>query len=132
MNITYRLDLVRARQLRHAVGDYSHVNKLLDYGGNRGNLIEDGNLTGSQYVNLDVDTEALDLCRANFPDSTCLFYDRYNPVYNPTGIPFLPFPFDDNTVDLTFSYSVNTHSSHEDFIFDIAEMTRVTRGPVVV
>lgn len=107
---------------------------ILDYGSNRGNLLEDGIETGDilpeNYTGMDVDLESLEYLKEHSPTATTIHYDRYNPVYNTEGQRLLKFPFSDNTFDIVYSFSVNTHSSWEDYVFDISEMVRVSRGVV--
>lgn len=107
---------------------------ILDYGGNRGNLLEDGIETGDilpeNYTSMDVDVEALEYLRDHSPTATTIHYDRYNQVYNPQGERLIKFPFQDKTFDIVYSFSVNTHSSWDDYVFDISEMVRVSRGAV--
>lgn len=107
---------------------------ILDYGGSRGNLLEDGIETSlispKNYTSMDVDDYSLDYLLKNYPETNIELYNRYNPVYNPNGKKNLPFPQDDNSFDIVFSYSVNTHSSWQDYLFDISEMLRVSRGAI--
>jgi len=107
---------------------------ILDYGSSRGNLLEDGVDTGMispiNYSAMDVDNWSLDMIRADFPEADAIHYDRYNPMYNPDGIKQLSFPQFDHRYHMTYSYSVNTHSSWDDYLFDIVEMFRVSCGEV--
>lgn len=126
-----RIPGVRLRQLRQIIPGVDLSNKdILDYGGNRGNLLEDiteEGLVCSSYTNIDVDKSSLDFFKSNFPSHDAVHYNRYNPVYNTQGEKFIAFPFADNSFDIVFSYSVNTHSSFEDYLFDLKEMIRVTK-----
>lgn len=107
---------------------------ILDYGGSRGNLLEDGLerslIRPENYTSMDVDVHGLNHLSRNCPSTTTMLYNRYNPVYNPAGVKNLPFPQADNTFDTVFSYSVNTHSSWQDYLFDISEMLRVSKGAI--
>lgn len=98
--------------------------KILDYGGNHGNLLKDG-LNPENYTCLDSLSQVIEEAKEEHPEATWVHYDRENPVYNPTGQKFLPFPFEDNSFDIVFAYSVHTHCSYEDFVFDLNEMKRV-------
>ena len=104
---------------------------ILDYGGNRGNLLEDGIakelIAPEDYTSMDVDAQGLSFLKRNIPNTNIIHYDRYNPAYRPHGKSMLPFPQDDDTYDIVYSYSVNTHSSWKDFIFDVKELTRVCK-----
>lgn len=105
--------------------------KILDYGGNHGNLIKDGILDSSiapkDYTCVDVDFSVLEESRKEIPDATWIYYNRYNQLYNPQGEKFIPLPFEDNTFDVAFSYSIHTHCSYEDFVFDLKELKRVAK-----
>lgn len=118
--------------LQHCL-DHNDVKglKILDYGGNAGNLLLDGLETGeivqSDYTCLDVDKLVLDQAREEHPEAEWVYYDRFNQHYNPTGQKRIPFPFEDNTFDVAFVYSVHTHCSYEDFVFDLKELRRVAK-----
>ena len=133
MYIFPRLKQQRLHQLTKAGVDVIGKS-ILDYGGNRGNLLEDGVEKGiinpANYTSMDVDHTGLDLLKETYPNTNTMLYNRHNPVYNPQGEKHLKFPYDDNTFDLVYSYSVNTHSSWADYKFDILEMIRVSKGPV--
>ena len=105
--------------------DYENL-KILDYGGNHGNLVKDG-LNEKNYTCLDCYAPVLEEAKEEHPDATWVHYDRKNQVYNPAGKEFIPFPFEDKSFDIVFSYSLHTHCSYEDFLFDISEMKRVSR-----
>lgn len=105
--------------------------KILDYGGNAGNVLRDGLETGeiveSDYTCLDVDFSAIDKGREDFPEATWIYYNRHNQVYSRTGDKFTKFPFEDNSFDILCAYSVHSHCSYEDFVFDLKEMKRVAK-----
>jgi len=123
----------RLETLKHSNVDIKNKS-ILDYGGNRGNLLEDGMETGEilpeNYTSMDVDLEALKYIQSHCSAANTVHYNRYNQIYNPQGEKLLKFPFADNTFDIVYSFSVNTHSSWEDYVFDISEMVRVSRGVV--
>lgn len=131
-----RIKGLRLRQLCLSVPGIDVSGKaILDYGGNRGNLLADisnRKLELSSYINMDVDKESLDYFRNMFPDAKAVHYNRFNPVYNTTGEKFIPFPLKDDSVNIVFSHSVNTHSSFEDYLFDLKEMSRVVKPGGVV
>ena len=105
--------------------------KILDIGGNRGNLLEDlqQRKIGKEenYYSLDVDQGALDFGKSNYPNANWIHTDAYNPMYNKTGNLSQMFPFADNTFDITVAYSVYSHTTHENFIQDLSEIKRVTK-----
>jgi len=133
MYIFPRLPQVRLSQLTNAGVDVSGKT-ILYYGGARGNLLSDGVeknvIDPKDYVSMDVDINNLVTLKNIHPSAITVPYDRYNPVYNPRGIKFKRFPQPDNTFDIVYSYSVNTHSSWQDYVFDISEMIRVSKGVV--
>lgn len=124
----------RLKIFKEATGveDWTNL-KVLDYGGNAGNLLRDGLETGeilpSNYTCLDVDEPVLKECREEYPGAKWVHYNRKNPVYNRDGEKDIPFPFEDNTFDIVCAYSVHSHTSYEDLVFDLKEMLRV--GKVV-
>ncbi len=123
----------RLPQLLQALPEgYDITNKtILDYGGNRGNLLEDGDeadmIDPINYTSMDVDPDGLEFLKKLYPTTNVIHYDRYNPAYRHMGTPMLPFPQADDTYDIVYSYSVNTHSSWQDYVFDISEMIRVCK-----
>ena len=122
---TARLDIFKQAT---SIDNWSGL-KILDYGGNAGNLLRDGLRTGeivqSDYTCLDVDKLVLAECRKELPEANWVDYDRYNPVYNSKGVKKLPLPFEDNSFDIVCAYSLHSHTSYEDLIFDLEEMKRV-------
>lgn len=128
------------RYKQYRLGQLSRANidvsdkTILDYGSNHGNLLKDGIKSGvidpSNYTGMDVDPNSLAMLEKYSKEASTVVYNRHNPVYNTKGIKFEKFPFDDDTFDIVYSYSVNTHSSWPDYKFDIAEMIRVGTGVV--
>jgi len=132
---TYKFQRIdRLHFLRECLGndDGSISNlKILDYGGNHGNLLRDGILEGvidpKNYTCVDVDYHVLEEAREEFPEAEWIYYNRFNQCYNPTGEEKIPLPFEDNTFDIAYVYSVHTHCSYEDFVFDLKELRRVAK-----
>jgi len=125
----------RLRPFKNATGisDWTDL-KILDYGGNAGNVLRDGleigEIVQSDYTCLDVDKLVLEEAKKELPNANWIHYNRKNECYNPEGETRIPFPFEDNTFDIVCAYSVHTHTSYEDLVFDLSEMKRV--GKVVV
>jgi 2-polyprenyl-3-methyl-5-hydroxy-6-metoxy-1,4-benzoquinol methylase len=92
--------------------DFSNK-KILDFGGGFGNLIRsaDGIIESKNYTVIDVDKEAIEKGRIDYPEATWIHADLYNPVYNPKGIDEIIVI---EQYDLIFAYSVFTHTSYED------------------
>lgn len=104
---------------------------ILDLGGNRGNLLEDlqEKRIGKEenYYCLDVDHEALNFGKSNYPNANWIPFDAFNPVYNKQGVLSQKFPFEDNKFDVVCCYSVYSHTTHENFIHDLDEIQRVLK-----
>jgi 2-polyprenyl-3-methyl-5-hydroxy-6-metoxy-1,4-benzoquinol methylase len=90
--------------------------QILDFGSNWGNYISSnpGVFDNKNYTGIDIDQEAIDEGKGLFPEATWIWYNRYNPVYNPTGEQVLPEL--NQKFDLIISYSVFTHMSLEDML----------------
>ncbi len=97
-------------QLRHP--DW-RGKRVLDFGGNCGNLLKDqnGGLDEGAYWCIDVSCDAIARGRAAFSGAHWTFYDRYNFEFNPTGLRGLPIPDMGVRFDLILAYSVFTHTS---------------------
>lgn len=92
--------------------------KVLDFGGNIGNLLKDPNSTIEEqdYWCLDVDKEALERGQAIYPKSHWVFYDRYCFFFNPHGVPNLTLPDLDQAFDYIVAYSVFTNTTPTDML----------------
>jgi 2-polyprenyl-3-methyl-5-hydroxy-6-metoxy-1,4-benzoquinol methylase len=90
--------------------------KILDFGSNWGNYINSNPAVfdNKNYTGLDVDHHAITEGKRLFPEANWIWYNRYNPVYNPTGERVLPEL--DSTFNLVISYSVFTHMPLEDML----------------
>ena len=90
--------------------------KILDFGSNWGNYINSnpGVFDNKNYTGVDIDFQAIAEGKRLFPEANWVWYDRYNPVYNPTGQSVLPNL--DQKFDLVISYSVFTHMPLEDML----------------
>jgi hypothetical protein len=92
--------------------------KVLDFGGNVGNILRDSNSTidHERYWCLDVDRESVEQGEACYPKSHWLFYNRYCFFFNPYGIPNLPLPDMGETFDYVVAFSVFTNTSQTDML----------------
>jgi len=93
------------------------TNKLvLDFGGNKGNLLLDPScaIRHQDYYCLDVVSEAIEEGRRTFPEAHWVHYDRYNRSFNPDGKPDLPVPDLHLRFDFILAYSVFTHTTFEE------------------
>jgi len=92
--------------------------KVLDFGGNIGNLLKDpnSNIAPEDYWSIDVDRDALDRGQAVYPKSHWVFYDRYCFFFNPHGIANLPLPDMAQRFDYVVAFSVFTNTSQTDML----------------
>jgi SAM-dependent methyltransferase len=93
-----------------------HDKLVLDFGGNKGNLLLDPAcaISHENYYCLDVIREAIETGRETFPDAHWFHYDRYNRSFNPEGIIDLPAPDLGVRFDFILAYSVFTHTTFEE------------------
>lgn len=104
---------------------------VLDIGGNHGNFIHDAveknAMAQSQYFCLDVNKDAINIGKETFPDAHWDYRNAFNHMYNPSGEDNLAFPYSDNMFNVVMAYSVYSHTTFEQLMFDIKEMIRVCR-----
>jgi 2-polyprenyl-3-methyl-5-hydroxy-6-metoxy-1,4-benzoquinol methylase len=87
--------------------------KVLDFGGNIGNILLDPNcrIEPENYWSIDVSQDVMDEGKRRHPKAHFVFYDRYNFEFNPTGTPDLPVPDLGERFDVILAHSVFTHAS---------------------
>lgn len=87
--------------------------RVLDFGGNVGNILLDPNcaIEHDKYLSVDVSRDAINEGARRHPKANFVFYDRYNFEYNPTGTPGLPIPDLDVRFDYIVGWSIFTHVS---------------------
>ncbi len=97
---------------------------VLDFGGNKGNLLLDPACTISHanYYCLDVIRDAIETGRETFPDAHWFHYDRYNRSFNPEGVIDLPVPDLGVRFDFILAYSVFTHTTFEEMKELVAQL----------
>jgi SAM-dependent methyltransferase len=97
---------------------------VLDFGGNKGNLLRDPScgIPQQNYYCLDVIREAIEEGRRDFPEAHWLHYDRYNRSFNPQGTPDLPVPDLGVQFDFILAYSVFTHTTFEEMKDLVAQL----------
>ena len=100
---------------------------ILDFGGNRGNLITSSKnkIKLENYTCLDVSKQALALCEKENPGVKIIHWDYYHPQYNPQGHFSLEFP-KCSTYDIIFANSVFTHMSIEETILHLKTLAKYT------
>lgn len=97
--------------------DWSTI-KILDYGGNSGNLLRDPEsiIPQENYWCLDINEDAIEAGEAYFPNAHWYFYDKWNHCYNSSGDKNAPLPEFSTKFDLITAFSVVTHVTQEDMI----------------
>jgi SAM-dependent methyltransferase len=98
------------------------TSKVLDIGGINKNKINPEN-----YYCLDVDKDAVEYGRSNFPTANWYQHTAFNHMYNVVGMEGVSFPYPDNTFDCVVAYSVYSHTTFEQLCFDLAEIQRVCK-----
>lgn len=104
---------------------------VLDFGGNRGNILFDVacEIQPRDYYCIDVIKEALDDGRRTFPEAHWAHYDRYNCSFNPDGIADLAIPDFGVEFDIILAYSVFTHTTLEEMHDLVAQLrAKLVRG----
>lgn len=91
--------------------------RVLDFGGNVGNILLDPNCTidHEKYWSVDVSRDSITEGKSRHPRANFVFYDRYNFEYNPTGTPGLPIP-DLGKFDIIVGWSIFTHVSKAEML----------------
>lgn len=118
-------------QLGHP--DWSRA-RVLDFGGNRGALLEDaaGVIDPSRYWCLDVSREAIEAGAQRFPGAHFLHFDRWQHRYNPAGTPTHPLPLRNERFDFILAYSVFTMIDETETIELVTALrTRLASGGVL-
>jgi len=108
--------------------------RVLDFGGNKGNLLLDPACTirHENYYCLDVIREAIDEGCKTLPDANWFHYDRYNCSFNSDGVVDLPVPDLAVEFDFILAYSVFTHTTWEEMNDLVAQLgTRLAPGGVL-
>ena len=121
----------RFRYFDKQLGGPSWTGKtVLDFGGNRGDLLADPGckIRPEDYCCVDVLEEPLAEGRRRFPQAGWVHYDRYNCSFNPDGVAGLPIPELGGAFDVILAYSVFTHTTRED-MHDLVEQLRARLAP---
>jgi SAM-dependent methyltransferase len=126
-----RSQLVKATQFAYFNEQLDHPDwrgkRVLDFGGNRGNLLLDPACTirHRDYYCVDVIGEAIEEGRKMFPHGNFNHYDRYNCSFNANGVRELPVPKLGVQFDFILAYSVFTHTTFEDMKGLVAQLQRL-------
>jgi SAM-dependent methyltransferase len=115
-----RSQLVKATQFAYFDAQLDHPDwrgkRVLDFGGNKGNLLLDPACTirHENYYCLDIIRDAIEEGRKTFPQANWFHYDRYNCSFNPEGVVDQPVPAWGVEFDFILAYSVFTHTTWEE------------------
>jgi 2-polyprenyl-3-methyl-5-hydroxy-6-metoxy-1,4-benzoquinol methylase len=129
-----RGQLVKATQFAYIDAQLNHPEwsekRVLDFGGNKGNLLLDPACTirHPNYYCLDIIRDAIEEGRKTFPQANWFHYDRYNCSFNPEGVVDQPVPDLGVAFDFILAYSVFTHTSWEE-TKDLVEQLRARLAP---
>lgn len=106
--------------------------KILDFGGNRGNLLSysNGKILDENYTCIDVSEESLNFLIYMHPRAKTVHWNRYNQMYNPFGNKQEPFPrFNlrgifrlDSAFDIAFANSVFTHHDINEMLYCLTQL----------
>ena len=129
-----RGQLVKAGQFAYFDAQLDHPNwsgkRVLDFGGNKGNLLLDPACTirHENYYCLDIIRDAIEEGRKTFPQANWYHYDRYNCSFNPDGVVDQQVPAWGVEFDFILAYSVFTHTTWEE-TKDLVEQLRGRLAP---
>ena len=129
-----RAQVAKAGQFAYFDAQLDHPDwrekRVLDFGGNKGNLLLDPECTirHRNYYCIDVIREAIDEGRKTFPEANFFHYDRYNCSFNPEGIVDQPVPDLGVEFDVILAYSVFTHTTWEE-TKDLIDQLRARLAP---
>ncbi len=123
-----RSQLVKSTQFAYFDEQLDHPDwsdkLVLDFGGNKGNLLRDPScvIAHENYYCLDVIGDAIEEGRRAFPDARFVHYDRYNRSFNPEGVVDLTVPDPGVRFDFILAYSVFTHTMFEEMKELVAQL----------
>ena len=91
--------------------------KILDFGGNKGNLLHlfNNKIEQKNYTCIDVDLKAIIRGKEDYPEATFLHWNKFSPAYNHSGNKNEPLPLLDKKFDIAIAYSVVTHTDWQEF-----------------
>lgn len=104
---------------------------ILDFGGNRGNLLyfSQGKILQTNYTCIDVDTDSIKHGEQEFPSAAWIHWNRLHPWYNPTGFDG-SFPIVDKQFDIIWSHSVFTHFDIKETLYCLEQLLKL--GGIVI
>jgi hypothetical protein len=101
------------------IKDFNWQNsKILDYGGNWGNLLRDPTSTVPQenYWCIDISEDAIESGESHYPNAHWYHYDKWNHCYNSGGCKDATLPDFETKFDLITAFSVVTHVTEQDML----------------
>ncbi len=106
---------------------------ILDFGGNKGNLlhISNGKIKQKNYTCIDVNLEAINKGKEDFPQATFLHWNKFNPVYNHSGNKNEPLLTIGKKFDIALAYSVITHTDWQEFKLYIEYLKQHSNNVIV-
>lgn len=115
------INLFKVFNLHNLDIDWNNVS-ILDYGCNQGNLLKDfsPHVTLANYTGIDIVPEAINLAKINYPDAKFILYNKYHPIYNPTGdINSSITNYIDRKFDVIVARGVYSHFVYLDLVQDL-------------
>jgi hypothetical protein len=97
---------------------------VLDFGGSIGAILRDPDSTidEERYWCLDVNREAIERGKADYPKAHWVFYNRYCFEFNPRGVPNLSIPDLCQTFDYIIAFSVFTNNTVTDMLQLVSQL----------
>lgn len=108
------------------LGHPSWRGKVLDFGGNAGNILSEANsaIEQEKYWSIDVSKDAIEKGKREYPKAHWIFYDRYNFAFNPGGIEALELPDLGQKFDYILAYSVFSHIGRGEMIDLVSQLEK--------
>jgi 2-polyprenyl-3-methyl-5-hydroxy-6-metoxy-1,4-benzoquinol methylase len=105
--------------------------KILDFGGNQGNLLffSNGSILEKNYTSLDVDIDSLVTGAKEFPGAEWVHWNQHHPLYNPTGFK-KQFPITDRQFDIIWAHSVFTHLDIQETLYCLDQLLKL-KGEII-
>lgn len=111
-------------QLGHPVWEGK---KVLDFGGNVGNILLDSNcrIEEENYWCLDVSQSAIEEGQKRYPDAHFNFYNAYNYSFNPGGVVNLEIPEMGVRFDYILAYSIFSHIDVDEMVDKVEQLKKL-------
>ena len=101
--------------------------RVLDFGGNIGNILRDpaSTIDEERYWCIDADEESTTRGKALYPSAHFLHFDRWCFFFNPRGVRGLQLPDVDERFDYIVAYSVFTNTPRGDMLDLVPQLERL-------